>query len=91
MPGGDAVCYLSCKALPGGRTVPYAVKHCWVRMVRLDEGLGHFFTEYVEIGGICDDAKAEEMHKLRPGPAVLWAWVWPQQPCWGPCQGFLLG
>lgn len=74
------ICYLNCKGLPGGRTGPEAGKHCWVRMVRMDEEQGYFVMEYVVIGGVCDDAKAGGRHKLSPGPAVVWAWLW-LQPC----------
>lgn len=77
---GDVICCLNSKSLPGGRTGPQAGKHCRVRMVRLDEELGYFFMECGKTGAICDDAKAEGRHKLRPGPAAVWAWVW-LQPC----------
>lgn len=84
------ICSPKCKGLPGRRAGPRAGKHCRVRMVRMDEEGDDFIMEYVEIGGICDDAKAEGRHKLSPGPAAVWARLW-LQPCWGPCQGFLLG
>lgn len=44
MSRGDATSYPRCKDVPGGRTVPHAMNRCWVRIVRLDEELGHFVT-----------------------------------------------
>jgi len=54
---GDAICYLGCKDLPGGRTVPHTMKHCWERIVRLDEELHHFILGYVDSGGILVNAR----------------------------------
>lgn len=74
MSRGDAICYLSCKDLPAGRTVLHETKCCWVgMMVRLDEELGCFVRGYVETGEIVVNAKLRTGTILRPGPVMVWA------------------
>lgn len=73
MSRGDAICYLSCKDLPAGRTVLHETKCCWVGMVRLDEELGCFVRGYVETGKIVVNAKLRTGTILRPGPVMVWA------------------
>lgn len=52
----DAICYLSCKDLPGDRTVPHTTC-CWVGIMSLGEELGHFVTGYVKTGGMLINAR----------------------------------
>lgn len=64
MSRGDAVCYLSCEDLPGGRTMPYVTKCCWVGILRLDGELGRFVTGYTKTRGVVVRAR------LRTGPSL---------------------
>lgn len=101
MSRGDAICYLSCKDLPGGRTVPHATKRCGVGMVRvrLDEELGHFVTGYVETGEILVNLRlrigtslgkaAASLLGALPGPSpVKISATTAEKTHWGYLRGF---